>query len=93
MRNPMIDPFIWNRSFFAWLILVFGIINLIMAITLPITTTSYFNFIVFGFCFGIWLFNSIITRQFLLIGNSIALNYKLMDLINKLMYEHYDRNN
>lgn len=73
---------ILNRGFSAWVILAFGVLNLMIGIrnfsSLHLSYLSCFNFFMAGACFMVWLDES-------LINTSLGLGREALNLCSKIM--------
>lgn len=74
--KPLFDPIFLNRSLLAWLNLLIGIIDIIVAINI----TSMFGKIslafIAGFCFCTWVYDTNFQSLKQLIEESLSLNKK-----------------
>ena len=79
-------PRIWNRNFYDWLNLTFGVLNIGVAL-LPYNPISFLNYIVSGFGISAFISGGFINTLFRLNQKQLTLGMKQNEIISKLTKE------
>lgn len=72
MRSPN-EPLLLGRSFMAWVLLLFGIFDVMLAINISVVWIALMDMFLAGMMFSYWVADGIIESQQALIKKSLGL--------------------